>query len=159
MINRVVMVGRLTKDPELRYTSNGVAVCSFTLAVNRPFKGQNGQQEADFIPVQTWRKQAENVASFLSKSSLAGVDGRWQTRNFEGQDGKRVFMNELVAESVQFLETRASQNGSNLSERSPSSTKPPAQTENAQTSSQGHSDDPFQNDGKPINIQDDDLPF
>lgn len=82
MINRVVLVGRLTKDPELRYTANGVAVTSFTLAVNRPFSNQQGEREADFINIVVWRKQAENVANFLNKGSLAGVDGRIQTRNY-----------------------------------------------------------------------------
>lgn len=153
MINRVVMVGRLTKDPDLRYTANGVAVANFTLAVNRPFK-QDGQQQADFIQVQVWRKQAENAAQYLNKGSLAGIDGRWQTRNFEGQDGKRVYMNELVADSVQFLEPKNSQNGENQSNYSQGNTNTPNQqksVQNAQTSSYG--------DGIPIDIQDDDLPF
>ncbi len=81
MINRVILVGRLTKDPELRYTPNGVAVANFTLAVNRPFTNQQGDREADFINCIIWRKQAENVAQFLTKGSLAGIDGRMQTRS------------------------------------------------------------------------------
>ncbi|HDZ6965081.1 TPA: single-stranded DNA-binding protein, partial [Listeria monocytogenes] len=109
MMNRVVLVGRLTKDPELRYTPAGVAVATFTLAVNRPFKNGQGEQEADFIQCVVWRKPAENVANFLKKGSLAGVDGRVQTRNYEGNDGKRVYVTEIVAESVQFLESK--QNG------------------------------------------------
>ncbi|HDT9193057.1 TPA: single-stranded DNA-binding protein, partial [Listeria monocytogenes] len=99
MMNRVVLVGRLTKDPELRYTPAGVAVATFTLAVNRPFKNGQGEQEADFIQCVVWRKPAENVANFLKKGSLAGVDGRVQTRNYEGNDGKRVYVTEIVAES------------------------------------------------------------
>jgi single-strand DNA-binding protein len=110
-LNRVVLVGRLTKDPELKYTPNGVPVASFTLAVNRSFTNQAGEREADFINCQVWRKPAENVANYLKKGSLAGVDGRIQTRNFEGQDGKRVYMTEVVAESVQFLEPRNNQSG------------------------------------------------
>lgn len=106
MMNRVVLVGRLTKDPELRYTPNGVPVATFTLAVNRPFSNQSGEREADFINVVVWRKPAENVANFLKKGSLAGVDGRIQTRNYEGSDGKRVYVTEVQAESVQFLEPR-----------------------------------------------------
>jgi single-strand DNA-binding protein len=109
MMNRVVLVGRLTKDPELKYTPNGVATASFTLAVNRSFTNSSGEREADFINCQVWRKPAENVANYLKKGSLAGVDGRIQTRNFEGQDGKRVYMTEVVAESVQFLEPRNNQ--------------------------------------------------
>jgi single-strand DNA-binding protein len=105
-LNRVVLVGRLTADPQLKYTPSGVPVASFTLAVNRNFTNQAGEREADFINCQVWRRPAENVANFLKKGSLAGVDGRIQTRNFEGQDGKRVFMTEVVAESVQFLEPK-----------------------------------------------------
>src|SRR5215813_11933631 len=112
MMNRVVLVGRLTKDPDLRYTPNGVPVATFTLAVNRPFSSQSGDREADFINCVVWRKPAENVANFLKKGSLAGVDGRLQTRSYEGQDGKRVYVTEVVAESVQFLEPRGASQGS-----------------------------------------------
>lgn len=108
MINRVVLVGRLTKEPELKYTQSGVAVCRFTLAVNRTFTNAKGEREADFVNCVSWRKQAENMANFLKKGSLAGIDGRIQTSNFEGKDGNRVFMTEVVADSVQFLDTRSS---------------------------------------------------
>ncbi len=165
MINRVVLVGRLTKDPELKYTQSGIAVCRFTLAVNRPFKNGDGDQEADFINCVAWRKQAENTANFLSKGSLAGVDGRIQTSNFEGQDGKRVFMTEVVTDSVQFLEPKNSRSDSQ--ENSPASQQG-YQTNNSYTN-QGQtntrrgmnhsaSEDPFQNGG-PIEVTDDDLPF
>lgn len=107
MINRVVLVGRLTKDPELKYTQGGVAVTRFTLAVNRTFTNQQGQREADFVNCVTWRKQAENTANFLRKGSLAGVEGRIRTSNFEGKDGNRVFMTEVVADSIQFLEPKS----------------------------------------------------
>lgn len=106
MINRVVLVGRLTKDPELKYTQSGIAVTRFTLAVNRTFTNQQGQREADFINCVTWRKQAENCANYLRKGSLAGIEGRIQTSNFDGKDGNKVFMTDVVADSVQFLETR-----------------------------------------------------
>lgn len=158
MINRVVMVGRLTKDPDLRYTANGIAVCNFTLAVNRPFK-QDGQQQADFIQVQVWRKPAENAANYLRKGSLAGVDGRWQTRNFEGQDGKRVYMNELVADSVQFLEPKSSRNGADQGGFNQGNTNASDYQNNNYGGYQGNSGDPFGNNGEPIDIQDDDLPF
>lgn len=106
MINRVVLVGRLTKDPELRYTPNGLPVARFTIAVNRTFSNQQGEREADFISCVAWRKQAENLANFTRKGSLLGVDGRIQTGSYEGQDGKRVYTTEVVADSVQFLEPR-----------------------------------------------------
>lgn len=113
MINRIVLVGRLTKDPELKYTQSGIAVCSFTLAVNRPFKNRQGENEADFINCVAWRKQAENMANFLKKGGLTGIDGRIQTSGFEGKDGNRVFMTEVVADSVQFLEPKSAQNSQN----------------------------------------------
>ena len=120
MINRTVLVGRLTKDPELKYTQTGVAVCRFTLACNRPFKSE-GEQQADFINCVTWRKQAENTANFLKKGSLTGIEGRIQTSNFEGKDANRVFMTEVVADSVQFLEPKNSNSGNNSSNQSNSS--------------------------------------
>jgi single-strand DNA-binding protein len=164
MINRVILVGRLTRDPELRYTPNGVAVATFTLAVNRPFTNQQGEREADFINCVVWRRPAENVANFLKKGSLAGVDGRLQTRSYEGQDGKRVYVTEVVAESVQFLEPKGS------TEQRGTATGgyygepfPFGQNQNPRhTNDHGFSridEDPFANDGQPIDISDDDLPF
>lgn len=108
MINRVILVGRLTKDPELKYTPSGAAVARFTLAVNRTFSNAAGEKEADFINCTVWRKQAENTANFLKKGSLAGVEGRIQTGSYEGQDGKRVYTTEVVCDSVQFLEPKNS---------------------------------------------------
>lgn len=106
MINRVVLVGRLTRDPELTYTPNGIAKVRFTVAVNRSFSNQNGDREADFISCIAWRKQAENLANFMRKGGLLGVEGRIQTSSYEGQDGKRVFNTDIVADSVQFLESK-----------------------------------------------------
>jgi single-strand DNA-binding protein len=134
MMNRVVLVGRLTKDPELKYTPNGVAVATFTLAVNRQFKGPNGESEADFLNIVVWRKAAENVSNFLKKGSLAGVDGRIQIRTYE-QDGKRNYMTEIVADSVQFLERKNS-------EEAPRTNQPK---------------EPAYSGG--IDVSDDDLPF
>ncbi|MBC1319781.1 single-stranded DNA-binding protein [Listeria welshimeri] len=176
MMNRVVLVGRLTKDPELRYTPAGVAVATFTLAVNRTFTNQQGEREADFINCVVWRKPAENVANFLKKGSMAGVDGRVQTRNYEGNDGKRVYVTEIVAESVQFLEPRNSngggnnyQGGNNNNYNNGGSNSGQAPTNNGgfgqdqqQSQNQNYqstNNDPFASDGKPIDISDDDLPF
>lgn len=107
MINRTILVGRLTKDPN--FIENQVAVANFTVAVNRTFKNKNGEQEADFINVVTFRKQAENVNNYLSKGSLVGIDGRIQTRNYENKEGQRIFVTEVVADSVQFLEPKSQQ--------------------------------------------------
>lgn len=151
MINRVVLVGRLTKDPELRYTPNGVAVTNFRLAVNRPFTNQNGEREADFINVIVWRKAAENVANYLHKGSLAGVDGRIQTRNYEGQDGKTVYVTEVVADSVQFLEPKnGSNNNQDFNNNNAGNNNP--------FGGGNQFNDPFSN-STPIDISDDDLPF
>lgn len=164
MMNRVVLVGRLTKDPELRYTPSGVAVATFTLAVNRTFTNQQGEREADFINCVVWRKPAENVANYLKKGSLAGVDGRVQTRNYEGQDGKRVYVTEIVAESVQFLEPRNNSGQHQDNNNNNSYNQAPAnngfnQNQQQSQSYQTTNNDPFANDGKPIDISDDDLPF
>ena len=107
MLNRVTLVGRLTRDAELRRTGSGKAVASFTLAVNRNFKTGDGQ-EADFINIVAWGKVAENTANYCSKGSLVSVDGRLQTRNYENNQGQKVFVTEVVADSVQFLDTRNS---------------------------------------------------
>jgi len=103
MLNRIVLIGRLTKDPELRYTPNGKAVATFTLAVERPFKNQDGEREADFINIVVWETQAENCAKYLEKGKLAAVDGRLQIRSFNRQDGQRRWVTEVVADTVRFL--------------------------------------------------------
>lgn len=100
MLNRVVLIGRLTKDPELRYTPSGVAVATFTLAVDRNFKNSNGERDTDFIPCVVYRQLAELCANYLSKGRLASVDGRLQVRSFEGQDGQRRWVTEVIAENV-----------------------------------------------------------
>ncbi len=112
MINRVVLVGRLTRDPEMNVSQSNIAVTKFNLAVNRPFTSKDGEQGADFINCVTFRKQAENVNQYLKKGSLCGIDGRIQTRNYENKDGQRVYVTEVVADSVQFLEPKGTNNDS-----------------------------------------------
>ncbi len=105
MLNRIILIGRLTRDPELRFTpANGVPVTNFTLAVDRPFLNQKGEREADFIRIVTWRKLAETCANNLGKGRLVAVDGRLQIRSYEGQDGQRRYMTEVVADTVRFLD-------------------------------------------------------
>ena len=130
MINNAVLVGRMTRDAELRYTPQNVAVATFTLAVNRTFKSQNGEREADFINCVMWRQQDENLANWAKKGSLIGVTGRIQTRNYENNDGQRVYVTEVVAETFQMLESRNQQSSNGT----------------------------FGNDN-PMDIQDDNLPF
>jgi single-strand DNA-binding protein len=168
MMNRVILVGRLTKDPELRYTPNGVPVATFTLAVNRAFTNQAGEREADFINCVIWRRPAENVANFLKKGSLAGVDGRLQTRSYEGQDGKRVYVTEVMAESVQFLEPRNASAGATGDRGEGGYNNPPREQRAPYNNNQNQQqrpnnyqridEDPFANSGQ-IDISDDDLPF
>ncbi|WP_077616648.1 single-stranded DNA-binding protein [Caenibacillus caldisaponilyticus] len=159
MINRVILVGRLTRDPELRYTPSGVAVANFTIAVNRPFTNQEGEREADFIQVVVWRRQAENTANFVRKGSLVGVDGRLQTRSYENNEGRRVYVTEVVADSVQFLEPKGARgNAAMMNDNFMQPPQPPIGKTN-QDYGNPFDDDPFAGDGKPIDISDDDLPF
>ncbi|WP_271006566.1 single-stranded DNA-binding protein [Listeria seeligeri] len=160
MMNRVILVGRLTADPTLKYTPAGVPVTTFTLAINRTFTNQQGEREADFINCVVWRKPAENVANYLKKGSLAGVDGRVQTRNYEGNDGKRVYVTEVVAESVQFLEPKNNNaEGATLNNYqgeanySNNSKITPYRADSSQKK------DSFANEGTPVDINPDDLPF
>ncbi|MDF9296068.1 single-stranded DNA-binding protein [Geobacillus stearothermophilus] len=158
-MNRVVLVGRLTKDVELRYTPNGTAVASFTLAVNRPFTNQQGEREADFISVIAWRKTAENVANYTTRGSLVAVDGRLQTRSYE-KDGRRVYVTEVVADNVQFL---SRPEGAQSGDKQQGKGNSAAQKKDASTgareafSKPPEMDDPF--GGEPVEFNDDDLPF
>lgn len=149
MLNRVILIGRLTKDPELRYTPSGVAVATFTLAIDRPFTNQQGKREADFINIVTWRQLAETCANYLRKGRLTAVEGRIQVRNYENNEGKRVYVTEVIADNVRFLESA----GGNREDGSSQS------RDLDQTRSNQNNQDPFSDSGKPIDISDDDLPF
>jgi len=151
-LNNVSLVGRLTRDPDLRYTPNGVAVANFNIAVDRPFKGQEGKQETDFINCVAWRKLAENLAEYQKKGSLIAVTGSITTRNYDGQDGKRVYVTEVLANSIEYLESKnSSGSGSNGNSQN-------NYNGNQQKQSQ-YDDDPFKDSGEPIDIDDSDLPF
>ncbi|QTB25225.1 single-stranded DNA-binding protein [Lysinibacillus sphaericus] len=168
MINRGVLVGRLIKDPELRYTPNGIASCCFTGAVNRAFQNQQGEREADYINCVAWRKQADNLANLMKKGSLIGLEGRIQTGSYEGQDGKRVYTTDVVADSIQFLEPRNSTGGSQGTSNYESSTNTGGTNQggsqgnyggnNNQPSYMRGNEDPFANTKAP-EVSEDDLPF
>ncbi len=112
-MNRAMLIGRLTKDPELRATASGIAVCTFTIAVDRRFANRDSQtREADFIPVVVWRAQAENCAKYLHKGSQAAISGSIQTRSYDAPDGSKRYITEVVADEVQFL-SRPSGNDNN----------------------------------------------
>lgn len=150
MINNVTLVGRFTKDCDLRYTANGTAVATFTLAVNRNFTNQNGEREADFINCVIWRKPAETLANYTRKGTLIGLVGRLQTRNYENQQGQRIYVTEVVVESFQLLESKevSQHRGVNA----PNPTPVGQQASNMQQ--------PFPDlDGSSIEISDHDLPF
>ena len=154
MLNQVVIVGRLTKDPELRYTGSNIAVATFSLAVNRNFQNQNGEREADFINIVVWRKQAENVKNYLIQGSQVAIDGRIQTRSYDDQDGKKRYVTEVVADNVEFLGSKSSNKGSN------DVMDNPFQVENeVDLKTTDVKDDPFKDFGDEIKISDDDLPF
>lgn len=145
MINRSVLVGRLTRELDLKYTNNGTAVASFTLAVNRQFTNSDGERETDFINCVIWRKGAENLANFTHKGSLIGVDGRIQTRSYENQKGNKVYVTEVVIENFSLLEPKLQ---SDEGQQDSKTKTPPI---NKQTA--------FADKGEQIDINDDDLPF
>lgn len=157
MINRTVLVGRLTNDPELKYTDSGVAVATFTVAVNRQFTNSQGEREADFIRCQMWRKAAENFCNFTHKGSLVGIDGRIQTRSYENQQGTRVYVTEVVAENFSLLESKNSSQNEQFEQN-----RPKNNGQNYQNKQNGQSS-PSRNPNNPFNsmpdIKDDDLPF
>ena len=155
MINNVVLVGRITKDADLRYISNGDAVATFTLAVNRQFTNQAGEREADFINCVLWKKGAENFANFTRKGSLVGIQGRIQTRNYENQQGQRVYVTEVVADNFTLLDKKGDARGhsNNSSGQSNNRAKQQGFDEFNQSAY------PFSSTGESIDIGDDDLPF
>lgn len=161
MINNVVVVGRLTRAVDLRYTSNGTAYASFTLAVDRDFKNQNGEKETDFINCVMWRKAAENFANFTRKGSLVGIEGRIQTRNYENQQGQKVYVTEVLAENFSLLEPRNST--SQLEGDREGFNSGHVNTfngnKNANTSGNFAKNDPFMTNGETFNVQDSELPF
>jgi single-strand DNA-binding protein len=161
MLNRVILIGRLTRDPELRYTPAGVAVTQFTLAVDRPFTNQQTRErEADFINIVTWRQLAETCANYLRKGRLAAVEGRIQVRNYDNNEGRKVYVTEVIADNVRFLESANSGGGQREEGGNYSGSGSAVGSGGGNRSAGGREQqDPFLDDGKPIDISDDDLPF
>jgi len=149
MMNKVVLIGRLTKDPDLRYTPSNIATVSFSIAINRPFTNQQGVREADFINIVAWRKQAENVKKYITKGNLVAVDGRIQTRNYDDKEGKKVYVTEVVADSVQFLEPKGQRSGESNNSYVP--------IDNIPTTNVG--DEPYIDFGQTVELSDDDIAF
>lgn len=154
MINSVALTGRLTADVDMRSTQSGKAVGQFNLAVNRQFTNSNGEREADFIRCVVWGKQAENLAKFVSKGSLLGVEGRLQTRSYENKQNQKVYITEVILNSFALLQSSKENQTNNQSNSNSSS----GNSNNNQKTSNNHYDDPYA-DSVPVDISDDDLPF
>ncbi|MDF7683385.1 single-stranded DNA-binding protein [Lactobacillus sp. ESL0679] len=151
MINRTVLVGRLTRDPELRTTRSGANVLSFTLAVDRNFKNQDGSRDADFIQCVAWKKTAEIISQYSHKGSMLGVDGRIQTRNYDDKNGQRVYVAEVIADQIALLNSKNSNQGQQGGYT-------PNNNGNG-VNNQSGGRDPFAGSGDTVDISDDDLPF
>ena len=164
-MNKVILIGRLTRDPELRTIASGNATTSFTIAVNRNFTNQNGEREADFINCVAWRKQAENVAKYCTKGSQVAVEGRIQTRNYDAQDGTKRYVTEVIADNVTFLSSRAG--GSQIPESSSNTSSYTANNAVPNNNGMVNNDivtadldmDPYAAMGNEVSLTDDDLPF
>ena len=159
MLNSVALTGRLTKPVDLRYTQSGTAVGSFTIAVDRQFRSANGERETDFINCAIWRKSAENFANFTHKGSLVGIEGHIQTRTYDNAQGQKVFVTEVIVENFALLESRQESQNSPKSQQTANRS---ATTNTSQTNpnvSRANNTDPFANNGQPVDIRDDDLPF
>lgn len=154
-MNKVLLVGRLTKDPELKHTNNDIPVVQFSLAVNRQYTGRNGEKQADFINCVAWRAQAENLAKYMRKGSMIGVEGEIQTRNYEDNNGVKHYITEVVCSSVEFLESKGSSNRSQGFDgfNDVNSYDIPKNSERKTN------DDPFKDIESNFDITNDDLPF
>ena len=139
-MNKAFLIGRLTRDPELRYSSSNAAIANFSIAIDRQYTNGQGQRETDFINIVAFQKQAENIKKYVGKGSLVAVDGRIQTRNYEDKDGKRVYVTEVIVDSIDFLQSRKDESKQ--------------ETENTK---QKLSDDVFSEFGSSIEITDDDV--
>ena len=148
-MNKVILIGRLTKDPKLKTTASGIASTNFSVAVQRNFTNHNGEREADFINCVAWRKQAENIAKYCNKGSQVAVDGRIQVRSYDGQDGTKKYVTEVVADNVTFL---GSKNNNSGNDYTPNTSESDIVTTDV-------SEDPFKDFGSEEVLSDDDLPF
>jgi single-strand DNA-binding protein len=158
-MNKAILIGRLTRDPELRTTPTGRNVCQFSIAVNRTYTAASGEREADFINCVVWDKQAENLAKYQKKGNQIAVDGRIQTRNYDDNNGRRVYVTEVLVNSISFLDSRGASSAIGGFDSLP---EPPMQREDIQSQrveTVSASQDPFEAFGDSIEISDNDLPF
>ena len=158
-MNKAILIGRLTRNPELRTTPTGRNVCQFSIAVNRTYTNASGEREADFINCVVWDKQAENLARYQKKGNQIAVDGRIQTRNYDDKDGKKVYVTEILATNISFLDAKGTGNGGNNLYGMP---EPPMANEEVmpeRIETVSVEKDPFEAFGDSIEISDNDLPF
>ncbi len=153
-MNKVILIGRLARDPEMRTTMSGTNVTRFTLAVSRPFQDQNGERGADFINCVAWRRQAENIAKYCTKGSQVAIEGRIQTGSYDAQDGTKRYTTDIICDNCTFLGTKNSDSGMNNNGSSNSYNEPSASMPTSDIS-----EDPFKDFGEEIALSDDDLPF
>ena len=156
-MNKAILIGRLTRDPELRTTPTGRNVCQFSVAVNRTFTNANGEREADFINCVVWDKQAENLVKYQKKGNQIAVEGRIQTRNYDDKDGKKVYVTEILASNISFLDSKGTGTSSNSFNNLPEPPMEDTSSNNMETVSVDK--DPFEAFGDSIEISDNDLPF
>ena len=155
-MNKAILIGRLTRDPELRTTPTGRNVCQFAIAVNRTYTSANGEREADFINCVVWDKQAENLAKYQKKGNQIAVEGRIQTRNYDDNNGRKVYVTEVLVNNVSFLDAKGSSNAGSSFDSLP---EPPMQEEPERLETVSVEKDPFEAFGDSIEISDNDLPF
>ncbi len=157
-MNKAILIGRLTKDPELRTTPTGRNVCQFSVAVSRNFTNANGEREADFINCVVWDKQAENLVKYQKKGNQIAVEGRIQTRNYDDKDGKKVYVTEILASNISFLDSKGTGATGNTSFNNLSE-PPMVDTSSNNMETVSVEKDPFEAFGDSIEISDNDLPF
>ncbi len=158
-MNKVILIGRLSRDPEMRTTGSGISVTRFTVAVSRPYNSQNGQPATDFINCVAWRRQAENIAKYCSKGSQVAVEGRIQTGSYDGTDGQRHYTTDIVADNVTFLGSRSNATDTSNFSNADYSQPMPSYNEPQEMETTDVSEDPFKDFGDEIALSDDDLPF
>ena len=165
-MNKALLVGRLTKDPELRTTPGGVAVTRFTIAISEPYTNKNGERETNFINCVAWGRQADNVSKYCKKGALVSAEGRIQTRNYENNEGRKVYVTEVIASNVQFLESKNATNNSEVNdmpeppmEKTPYDFSDNSENSTSNAETMNTEKDPFESFGEQIEISDNDLPF
>ena len=158
-MNKVILIGRLSRDPEMRTTGSGIAVTRFTVAVSRAYNPQNGQPATDFLNCVAWRRQAENIAKYCSKGSQVAVEGRIQTGSYDGNAGQRHYTTDIVADNVTFLGSRSNATDTSNFSNTDYSQPMPSYNEPQEMETTDVSEDPFKDFGDEIALSDDDLPF